>query len=278
MPYNVIKKLGDGGYGQVFLVQDAVSGEQFAIKLFDPEISSKEDIEKEFYTGKAMSKLLKDGVPKMYKIIDQFTYDNLVRSGILMEYLPGVTLDEFFNEEVSTDVSISIILMIAYYIYYLHYTGFVLRDLKFDNIIINIDKDKLSRLSLIDFFSVCHKNEIEKLVGCGIHICGTPGYAPADMWNDLGNFETSKKADVFSLGMMLYFIFGGEDPLPQSMSVDEYLEAVKNNQFYEKINFDTIPDPIRILLEKMLSKDPNRRPKIENVIKYLSKVLEIIKK
>lgn len=157
---------------------------------------------------------------------------------------------------------------------YLHVNGYIHRDLKPNNCLLSQTSDGI-RVLVSDFGEVQSQDTIRRSTGT----TGTVSYcAPEVLRHEypggpFGNFTF--KSDIFSLGMILYFLCFAELPYGHADIINEELEDLE--QLREEISgwagFDNgrrarpdLPEKLYIFLERLLSVDPNRRPSTDEVL------------
>ncbi|KAI0109233.1 kinase-like domain-containing protein [Nemania sp. FL0031] len=160
---------------------------------------------------------------------------------------------------------------------YLHGTNYVHRDLKPSNCLLHHENGKLTCL-ISDFGEVQPTNAVRKSTGTTgtISYCA-PEVLKMDARGQFGNFTV--KSDVFSLGMILYFLCFGRLPYRNANVVQEELEDIdqlraeiadwKGFQDERKERPD-LPSKLYQLLKKMLALDPAERPSATEVLSMLN--------
>lgn len=157
---------------------------------------------------------------------------------------------------------------------YLHANGYIHRDLKPNNCLLSQDSDGI-RVLVSDFGEVQSQDAMRRSTGT----TGTISYCAPEVLRreypdgPFGNFTF--KSDIFSLGMILYFLCFAELPYINADIIHEELEDL--DQLREEIGqwtgFDNrrrlrpdLPEKLYIFLERLLSVDPNRRPSADEVL------------
>lgn len=157
---------------------------------------------------------------------------------------------------------------------YLHANGYIHRDLKPNNCLLHETSDGI-RVLVSDFGEVQAQDAIRKSTGA----TGTVSYCAPEVlrreYSDgpFGNFTF--KSDIFSLGMILYFLCFAELPYDSADTINEEKEDL--DQLREEITswegFDNarrlrpdLPERLYSFLERLLSVDPNRRPSADEVL------------
>ncbi|KAI5855118.1 kinase-like protein [Durotheca rogersii] len=160
---------------------------------------------------------------------------------------------------------------------YLHSANYIHRDLKPSNCLLHHEAGRLTCL-ISDFGEVQPRNAIRKSTGTTgtISYCA-PEVLKRDAGGQLGNFTT--RSDVFSLGMILYFLCFGRLPYVNANTVQEELEDIdllrveitewKGFQD-EKRERPDLPSKLYQLLKKMLALDPAERPSAVEVLNVMN--------
>jgi predicted Ser/Thr protein kinase len=243
--YEVIKRLGEGGFGQVYQSYDLARNRQLvAIKQITiGSLSPREAIEAtESYHREIahLSHLQHANLPRIY---DHFTDQS--HWYIVMEYIDGETLEEIQVADQPLPVSevIQIGITLCEVLGYLHAQNppIIFRDLKPSNIM----RSQAGQLYLIDFgiarlYDSKREHDTRPL--------GTPGYAAPEQY---GKAQPTFQADIYGLGATLLQLLTGREPLDAQ---DEWEEM-------------SLPEELRVLLRRMLARDPNQRPRTADEVK-----------
>lgn len=129
-----------------------------------------------------------------------FVPDTPVGPAIVMEYIDGLTLDEFVASNPTMGERKAVLNDILDGMDYLHHRGIIHNDLKPDNIIVNSNK----AARIIDFgFSVSNDSAYKGYIG------GSDGYTAPEILNGSGSVGAA--SDIFTLGRLINLIFGGRE-------------------------------------------------------------------
>ena len=145
--YNEIRKLGQGGFGSVFLYKNKLTNQDVAIKFIDLKtIMTPEDVNR-LYSEISILRGLKH--PNIVDLIDVFDLDN--RSCFVMEYCSGGELKELVQNKgpLSEKEVYRIIIQIVDAIRYCHNNSIVHRDLKLENILFSTQTRRI--VKIVDF-------------------------------------------------------------------------------------------------------------------------------
>ena len=246
--YKIGNTINKGSFTIINLGTNINTGEKVAIKIIRKEEVQKNEEWNQLKTEIDVMKLTKH--PSIIKFIDYF--ENSYFIFIVMEYLNHGTLQDYLKEKkfkISNKEMISIILQIAKAIQYLQTFGIIHRDLKPANNLIKNDIIKGNvEVKLIDF-------QLSKIIGMKEKIveeCGTLGFCAPEII--LGK-AYSKKVDIWSLGVIMYFMCSGELPFKFQNYNKEIAkltcseELTFKNPRFSKINIFLI-DLIKCSLEK----------------------------
>ncbi|HZF12956.1 MAG TPA: serine/threonine-protein kinase [Thermoanaerobaculia bacterium] len=251
--YEILDEIGKGAMGVVYLAKDPLIGRLVALKTFRIGYSVK-DVEMEQFRARFMREAQSAGIlshPNIVTIHDVVEQGEEGMAFIAMEYVRGTNLKILLQREPALDLSYIAGLMeqIADGLDYAHSKGVVHRDVKPANIIITAD----NRVKITDFGIA--RIDTSNLTQEG-QLLGTPNYmAPEQI---LGR-EVDHRADIFSLGVMLYEMLTRHKPFQ-----GENLTVVSHRIVYDHftppkdyvVNLERGIEPI---LTRALEKDPGRR-------------------
>jgi eukaryotic-like serine/threonine-protein kinase len=201
--YKYIRKIGKGAFGTVLLVEDLVVDERLVLKFLNPGVASDEEMMKRFVHELRYSrKITHHNVIRIY--------DFLALGGlyaISMEYFASHPLSDELKDEKPLPLkrALQYSMDIATGMQVAHQAGIIHRDLKPANVLI----DDNSLLKIVDFgVAAARASGDTQLTRTG-YVIGSPKYmAPEQI---LGK-KVDEKADVYSLGVMLYEMLTGFAP------------------------------------------------------------------
>jgi calcium-dependent protein kinase len=255
--YNVIKMLGKGSFARVYLAQSLVTGEQFAVKAFSKEYIESQENGKEslIIELEILRELNHPNVIKFFEIHE--TQNSLY---LVMEVLEGGEIFDLADGKLSPEDAYEITKSLLNGLEYLDSKGIIHRDLKPDNIILK-------------FKNKCLKENVIKIVDFGLSSfidveeylfkrCGTPGFVAPEVINadkTDPNLKFSSKCDVFSVGIIFYFMLTGKIPY-DGESFHDVLANNKKASIDFKLPYLNKIDPVALdLLKRMLEIDVNKR-------------------
>lgn len=146
---------------------------------------------------------------------------------------------------------------------YLHDNGITHRDIKPDNILL-ASSDEESLLKITDF-------GLSKFVQTNSEmktLCGTPQYVAPEILTTRGRGSYTKKVDIWSLGCCLYACLAGCVPF-----TGDNMQSIAHNIVKAPLKFDaacwmTISNAARDLVKRCLTKNPQQRPSIEELMRH----------
>jgi serine/threonine-protein kinase len=209
--YYIIKELGEGGFGIVFLAWHQKTGRISALKLTREKIKKDAELIKRFKREIAvMKKLSHRNLVKLYDEGISET-DNYY---LISEYLPEGSLTDLINDQFAGKMpyrlAISIFIQALEGLSYFHKKGFIHRDMKPENMLLRKDNNGYYVVKTGDFgLSKSYVLRGGTITNEG-EFAGTLFYcAPEQIFN----FKDVKpQADIYSTGMALYFAITGEYP------------------------------------------------------------------
>jgi len=200
--YKYLKKIGKGAFGTVLLMEDTVVQEQLVLKFLNPNVSQDEEMMKRFVHELRYSrKITHRNVIRIYDFL--FIRGNYA---ISMEYFPSHTLGNEVNDKpLQVAKAVRFATDIATGMAVAHQSGIIHRDLKPANVLI----DDTGLVKIVDFGVAAAQHQGDTQLTKTGYVIGSPKYmAPEQI---LGK-KVDERADVYSLGVILYEMLTGEPP------------------------------------------------------------------
>ncbi|MBN2575774.1 MAG: serine/threonine protein kinase [Deltaproteobacteria bacterium] len=208
--YRIVRKLGEGGMGSVYLAEHVVIEKKFALKVLAPELARRADLVARFLQeARSASRIGHENVID----ISDFgqSPDGLVY--IAMEYLDGKDLGEIVRSQgaMSWRDARDIVLQICRALRAAHDKGIVHRDMKPENIFLIQREGQPHFVKILDF-------GIAKVMGLDPNgprltrtgmIFGTPEYMAPEQAEGK---DTDHRADIYAVGCILYHLLTGQTP------------------------------------------------------------------
>ena len=257
--YELKEVIGKGKFGVVNLGIHKKTQKQVAIKIINKDsIKTTEDKE----LVKVEIDILKlCHHPNIVRLLDHL--ENLDYIFIVMEYIEGGTLGQYIkkhNFNFTEHQAANIIYQIAQGVKYLHSYGIVHRDLKPDNIMITQPND-LGVLKIMDFGLSKILSSQEKMVD-GF---GTLSYVAPEV---LLRSPYNKEVDIWSLGVILYYILCGHLPFRGNKEIIIAEKIVNDELEFDEEYWEMRSQKVKDLIEKCLRKNPEERISINEFLNH----------
>lgn len=255
--YKIIKLLGKGSFGKVYLASQVLTNRVVAIKCLEKKLVKYGDRKEKILQELLMFKTLTGGpsITKIYEVFENQKYYFFV-----MEYANGGDLLQKMKSEGKLDENEArdIFAQLVRGIYFIHSKKILHRDIKLDNILLT-KKDNKLLAQICDF-------GVSRFLGPGEVIneqCGTPAYIAPEIIRKKG--YKGYKADIWSLGVLLYAMVIGSMPF-RAEEIEALHQKILNRDCEMKSN--SASPQVLNLIEKMLCVDPENRFSIEEVAKH----------
>lgn len=276
--YKVVRQIGAGGMGAVFLALHPQMNKQVVIKKLRSEVSIKALRDRFFREADDLMRLSNPHIVKMY---DYFTD----RGGdyIVMEYIDGMALDKLLKKQggsLPIPLAVQIFLDVCYGLRAAHANGIIHRDIKPANVLVS----KRAEVKLADFGIAGREDEkggaitLVEEAGNGSTapssdfatkagaVLGTPAYMSPEQITDSSSVD--RRSDIYSMGVMLYQMLTGERPFGGKYDEKTREEIKKGKYTPARKRNRKIPPVIDRMIRKMMSvKRENRYGRIDEVIR-----------
>jgi len=244
--YEIVKELGRGAMGTVFLGKDPRINREVAIKtLRYEEIDSEQlaEVKKRFFReAEAAGKLSHPNIVTIFDVGEDYEIAYMA-----MELLDGSDLAKYCRKENLLPVpeTVRIVSSVASALDYAHANGIVHRDIKPANIMILTNGE----VKVADF-GIARVMATSK-TQTGI-VLGTPSYMSPEQ---IAGKKVDGRSDLFSLGVVLYELISGEKPFGGD-SIATLMYNITTSAPPDIKEFSPgIPEKMIAILEKLLSKD-----------------------
>ncbi len=256
--YKIIKLLGIGGMGAVYLVEHTTLNKRYALKVLAPELVNEQNWLRFQAEAKTVASLNHATFVKVY--------DLGIHGGLApfysMDYLPGRTLEQILADDgpLEFSLAIDVLLEVLDGLAYAHRNGVIHRDLKPGNIMIDADK-KVESVKVLDF-------GISKLIGPDFtakqsltaagEIFGSPFYMSPEQCT---GGVVDARSDIYSIGCTLFELITGFVPFEGSSSIETILmhEEQEVPSLFEVAPDGKFPPSLDVVLAKALAKSPQDR-------------------
>ncbi|HEY7237019.1 MAG TPA: serine/threonine-protein kinase [Gemmatimonadaceae bacterium] len=208
--YHVLRKLGEGGMGQVYLAEHVKMGRKSALKVMNPAMVKDADAISRFNREAAnASHINHPNVADVYDFGE--TPDGIIY--LAMEFVDGPPLTKLIEEQgpLSPQRAATIVRQTADALAAAHDMGIVHRDLKPDNIMIARNRDGSDMVKVVDFgIAKAADNVAQKVTKTGL-VVGTPEYMSPEQ---LAGDKLDGRSDIYALGLVAFNMLTGRLPFP----------------------------------------------------------------
>ena len=251
----VIKELGCGQFGSVYLCQEIETGQLRAVKKINKQSLSRKVLLKYCYNEISIQKEINH--PNVVKLFQIFESSDEI--ALVLEYVNGGNLyKKISNEEKLDEMEVmNFSKKLLELENYFSKLGIIHRDIKPENILLEQNQD-LSHFKLADFGLACYEDDTERTCS------GSLGYIAPEM---LRGLKYNSKADLFSTGVLIYTLLTSQS-LFEASSMKSLLQknsACKINfksRKFKKLSINQLK-----FLSLVLNPDPELRPSPSEMLK-----------
>jgi serine/threonine-protein kinase len=248
--YKYIRKIGKGAFGTVLLVEDLVVDERLVLKFLNPGVAADEEMMKRFVHELRYSRKITH--PNIIRIYDFIALGGLY--AISMEYFASHPLSDELKDEKPLPLkrTLQYGMDIATGMQVAHQAGVIHRDLKPANVLINDD----SLVKVVDFgVAAARASGDTQLTRTG-YVIGSPKYmAPEQI---LGK-KVDEKADVYSLGVMIYEMLTGFAPYTRGDHMSVMYQHVQGKAKKARDLNPNVPQDLSDLVARCMTVDKSKR-------------------
>jgi eukaryotic-like serine/threonine-protein kinase len=247
--YDVVRPLGSGGMGEVYLARDRVLGRDVALKVLRGQYAGDEEFAERFKREAMSAASLSH--PNIVQVYDRGETEEGA-SYIAMEYVPGGTLKERISKEGPLEAADAAALgaQVAEALGAAHDRGMVHRDIKPQNVLLAARGG-----AKVADFGIARAGSSATISRTG-SVMGTAGYMSPEQ---ALSKPATPKSDLYSLGVVLYEALTGELPYTADNPIAVSMKHV-NEPLRPPIELNPrIPRGMNALVTKLLAKDPEDR-------------------
>lgn len=270
--YKILKELGSGGMGKVYLAEHSLIGHKVAIKSLHLNLVNNKDLINRFREeAKVLAKMDHPGIVKLKDYLEQ--QDGVF---LIMEYIEGIELSDHITKitgPIIKDNLITIFVQLLEAFKYAHKLNIVHRDIKPSNIII----DSNNNIKVLDFGIAKILEDTKSLTKTGTQL-GTVYYMSPEQVK--GDKNIDQRSDIYSLGVTLFYLACGRNPYNENETEYHILNKIVNDPLPKaSVYYPGLEDGIENIIEKATSKNPkDRYQNCDEFIDALKKLSNPIKK
>ncbi|HEV8253874.1 MAG TPA: serine/threonine-protein kinase [Vicinamibacteria bacterium] len=250
--YRVLRLLGEGGMGQVFLAEDEMLGRPVAVKTISPEVAGRGEVRARFLReARAMATVEHPRVVRVYSFGERESLAYFV-----MEYVEGEALAERLRRApLGVEESVRIAGEVAEALEAAWRRGIVHRDVKPGNILL----DREGHVHVADFGLARPTplaGDSAEITREGVFV-GSPHYvAPEQARAE----QTDFRSDIYSLGVVLYEMLAGRRPFEGKTPTEVVAKQLHMAPPSLREFAPAAPEAVTDLVARMTAKDPRDRP------------------
>ena len=258
--YEVVRQLGEGGMGEVYLAKDTVLGRSVALKLLPEYLRGDPDRLRRFkQEARAASALNHPNVCVIHEIGEAKDGQPL----IAMEYVEGATLRQRLKDgSMDLGEALDIAIQIADALNAAHEAGIIHRDIKPENVMIRRDGYvKVLDFGLAKLTETRNRGKSGTISTLLINstpgiVMGTVGYMSPEQARGVG---ADRRTDVWSLGVLIYEMVSSRTPFEGATPTDIVISIVEKEQPPISQHVPSVPQELERIVKKSLRKDPEER-------------------
>ncbi len=246
--YEITELIGVGGMADVYKAMDRAENRTVAVKILKNEYADNDDFVRRFRNeSKAIAVLSHPNIVKIYDV--GFT-DKL--QFIVMEYIDGVTLKEFIEQQgvIKPKDCVHFAIQILRALQHAHDRGIVHRDIKPQNIMLFPDGSiKVMDFGIARFAREEGKTLSDKAIGSVHYI--SPEQARGDI--------TDEKSDVYSVGVMMYEMLTGVKPFDGDTPIAVALMHMNSKAKAPHLINENIPEALETIVMRAMQSEAQSR-------------------
>jgi protein kinase-like protein len=248
--YRIVRLLGRGGMGAVYLARDLALDREVAIKVVKTDSSAREIHDRLRREARTAAKLSHPNIVPLHAFGDVEGMPYFVMGYVRGESLAArLRRDGKLPEEEARRIAADL----AEALDHAHRQGVVHRDVKPDNVLLD---DESGRALLTDFGVAKALGRSETLTPVG-SVVGTPSYMSPEQ--AAGRADIDGRTDIYSLGVMAYAMLTGRLPFEGKTAADVLTKHLTQEPPPLRSLAPTLPDSTALAVERCLAKDPARR-------------------
>ncbi len=246
--YLLLEEIGVGGSSRVYHGKDTESEREVAVKVLANDAEDSVGFVRRF--EREVQVVAQLSHPNIVAIYDSGKTDDVVY--LVMQLVAGGTLRARLGRPLPLSEATAAIVQMAFALHHAHERGIIHRDVKPSNMLVSVDDP---RHLLLSDFGIAKLQGTRGLTKSGTTI-GTPEYMSPEQAEGK---EIDPRADVYSLGCVLYEALSGRPPFIGATPVSVLYQQVHSRPAYLRgLNAD-VPRELSRLLDQALAKRPEER-------------------
>jgi len=253
--YHMLKRLGEGGMGKVYLAEHVKMNRQCAVKVMNSALLNDSDSAQRF--AREASNAARIIHPNVAAVFDYGETEGIVY--LVMEYVDGEPLTRLVERDTMLPPAraVDIAHQVAEALVAAHELGIVHRDLKPDNIIVAPGKNGRDIAKVVDFgiAKAIEEAPSESLTRTGL-VIGTPEYmSPEQLLGD----PVDARSDIYSLGCILYQMLTGRRTFDEPTREQMIKRRLTEKSPHPRDLVPDLPKTLDLIVARMLNRTPQDR-------------------
>lgn len=250
--YKLIKQLGRGAMGVVFLAEDTLAGRRVALKVLPKKLAENQD-----FIGRFKREAKATGKLNHVNIIGAFDAgEDQGHHYYVMEYCEGKPLSQILNQStfLPWEKAVDVVVQVALGLQHAHENNVLHRDIKPENIFVT--NDGTAKILDLGLSKDTGSDEASFRTQSG-NTVGTPHYISPEQAR--GDKPVDGRADIYSLGATFYHLLTGQYPFNGPTAASVMLKHLTDPMPNPQLIQPGVPDSVVAILERMAEKDPADR-------------------
>jgi serine/threonine-protein kinase len=249
--YDVMRRIGRGGFSTVFLAQDRVISEEVILKIMNPHISTDERMNLRFVQELKVARRISH--PNVIRIHDLLEVGEA--RAISMEYFPGRDIGRLIEDIGSFEPSrvLKITKQVAAGLAAAHEVGVIHRDMKPANILVGEGDE----VKIVDFGLASATYELGPRLTKTGHLVGTPHYMAPEV---IRGEEVDGRADLYSVGIVMYEMLAGVPPYDGENAMNILFRHLDGGATPLGTIRTDLPKSLCVFVEGVMARDVENRP------------------
>lgn len=263
--YKVIKKLGEGGMGAVYLGEQVGLGRKVALKVLHSEYARDQEFVKRFRQEAHLAATINHPAVVITYDFDQTEDGSLFMA---MEFVEGKNLRDVVRDgPMDVGEALRLGVQIGEGLGAAHKAGVIHRDFKPENIMV-LKGGEIVKLMDFGIAKLRDTSAATRLTKAGT-IMGTPAYMAPEQ---IEGADVTDRTDIYSYGIVLYEMLSGGVPFRASTPTAVLMKQLREMPISVKRLRDEIPTAVEKVVMQALEKDPQKRPKnMDEMVEALKK-------
>lgn len=261
--FQIIRRIGQGGMGEVYLAEQTSLKRKVALKFLRPDLAANPAALSRFRAeAEAVAQINHGNIVQVYTV-----GEHAGRQFMALEYVEGINLRDYLAKKGAPDLPRALLIMkqVAAALQRAGEMGIVHRDIKPENILLTRKGEvKVTDFGLVRVFG---NDQPSSLTQTGLTM-GTPLYMSPEQ---VQGKAVDPRSDVYSFGVTCYHMLTGRPPFMGSNAIEVALKQINETPPPISSFRSDLPAELTLLVESMMAKDPTKRPQTgREILKLLN--------